>query len=223
MTDNKQNNSDKISLIWWGWGAFTVAVPLLLALVLWDKLPAQIPVHWNINGKPDSYEFKGTALVWLIGTNVLLYLLLWLVPKLDTKGNFAKFRTTYRWITLSLGTFIALITCIILIHSAGFDFNLLRVIFTLILLMLAVLGNFMGKLRPNYFVGIRTPWTLKNEDIWMKTHRMGGQLWVITGLLALVIVQVFNTPGWVVMSAILIMVLVPVVYSYLLYKKMSEQ
>lgn len=215
--DNKQNN-----LIWWAWGILTIALPVGIAVVLWDKLPAQMPVHWNIEGKPDSYASKGNAIALLVGINVFLYGLFAILPKIDPKKNFPQFKTSYRWVTFSIATLMAAITSLIVLNSAGFQFDLFKAILTLILLSLLIIGNFMGKLRPNYFVGIRTPWTIENEEVWVKTHRLGGQVWVLTALVSLVLLHTIQLPMWVFFIGVAMMVIVPLVYSYILHKQLKN-
>ncbi|WP_299457484.1 SdpI family protein [uncultured Microscilla sp.] len=217
MMDSKQH-----TLIWWVWGGLTIALPAAIAALLWSKLPAEIPIHWNIHGKPDSYAAKEVSIALFMGINIVSYGLLFLLPKIDPKKNFEQFKTAFRWVIFSSTTLIAAITSLIIIHSAGVQFHLFKAILTLILLLFLVLGNFMGKLRPNYFVGIRTPWTIENEDVWVKTHRLGGQVWVVTALISLVMLYGVQSPMWVFMTGILIMVLVPTVYSYILHKQLKE-
>lgn len=216
--ENKQNN-----LIWWVWGAATLALPLGAAALLWDKLPARMPIHWNIEGKPDGYAAKETAIALLVGINVFLYALFAVLPKIDPKKNFAQFKTSYRWIIFSIATLTATITSLVVFNSAGYQFDLFKAILTILLLALMVMGNFMGKLRPNYFVGIRTPWTIDNDDVWTKTHRLAGQIWVVTAIILLVVLYTIQLPMWVFFVGIIVMALVPTAYSYILHKQLKDQ
>lgn len=213
---------NKNHLLWWIWGILTIAIPVILAWILWEKLPIKIPVHWNFYGEADSYMPKAQAIAVFSAINVVLYALLWLLPIIDPKRNFSQFKTSYHWLTFSLATFFCGLTSIIIIHSAGTAFHLFKAIMAIVLLMFLVMGNFMGKLRPNYFVGIRTPWTIENDEVWVKTHRLAGRLWVITATIALALMATVHAPSWIFAATLLIVVFVPLIYSYIIYKQLKE-
>ncbi|OJJ19112.1 hypothetical protein BKI52_20055 [marine bacterium AO1-C] len=215
MKENKSNS------IWFIWAAITVAAPFTLAIALWNKLPAKIPVHWNIHGEADSFVPKVWAVVIFTLINLSLYGLLWL-KNIDPKKNFGQFKTAFRWITFSIATLMSLIACLTFLNSAGLAFNLFKAILTLILLMLMMVGNFMGKLRPNYFVGIRTPWTIESEEVWIKTHRLGGRLWVLGSLSVLILLYTTGLPFWMLFTLLLTALLLPALYSYILYKQIQD-
>jgi len=214
----KENTSNSI---WFIWAAITIAAPFTIAVALWDKLPAQIPIHWNIHGEADSFVPKFWAVVIFTGTNLFLYGLLWL-KHIDPKKNFEQFKTAFYWITFTIATLMSLIACLVFLNSAGMAFNLFKAILTLILLMLMIVGNFMGKLRPNYFVGIRTPWTIEDETVWIKTHRLGGRLWVLGSLSVLILLYTTSLPVWMLFVLLLTTLLLPALYSYVLYKQIQD-
>jgi uncharacterized membrane protein len=89
--------------------------------------------------------------------------------------------------------------------------------------MIALIGNYMGNIRQNYFIGIKVPWTLNNEENWNKTHRMAGKLWVVGGIAGIICIMIFKNIGFVFTGIMIPIVLIPIVYSYLLYVKMNNE
>ena len=214
-----KEKNNKSHLVWWVWGMLTLLVPLALALIFWNQMPEKIPTHWNIYGEADDYSNKTSGVIFISLLNVGLYLLFWLLPKIDPKRNFDKFNKPYRWIIFSITTFISILHCFVILQAAGFQFSMSKAMLTIILILLIIVGNFLGKLRPNYFVGIRTPWTIENETVWVKTHRLGGRIWVSVALLTLILLFVTNLSFVILIPMLIIMVVVPLVYSYILYKQ----
>jgi uncharacterized membrane protein len=106
----------------------------------------------------------------------------------------------------------------------GNDYSL-SLVFVVIGLLISVLGNFMKTVRPNYFIGIRTPWTLENAEIWDKTHRLGGKLWFVAGLLMILLAFILKDASYVLVftGLILVIALIPVGYSFILYRRISRQ
>ncbi len=215
MKEKKSNS------IWLIWAAITVLAPIILAIVLWNQLPTKIPIHWNIEGEADSFVPKIWAVVIFTLITLLLYGLLWF-KNLNPKKNYTQFKTAFRWITFSIATLMSLISCLIFLNSAGILFNLFKGIFTLLLLMPIAIGNFMGKLRPNHFIGIRNSWTLKNEEIWIKTHRLGGRIWILGSLSVLILLQATNLSFFALFGLWLVVLLSPNLYSYILHKRIQE-
>lgn len=213
---------NKNHLIWWVWGILTLLLPLALAAIFWNQMPERIPTHWNIYGEADSYSPKATGVIFISLINLGLYLLFWLLPKIDPKRNFDKFSNPYRWIIFSVTTFISILHCLVILQAAGFQFSMSRAILTIILILFIIVGNFLGKLRPNYFVGIRTPWTIENETVWVKTHRLGGKIWVSAAVIALIFLFFTNLTLVILIPMLIIMVVIPLVYSYVLYKQIQD-
>lgn len=197
-------------------------LPSLFLLVFWNKIPMQIPSHWNVEGKVDDYSSR--YFTPLLGA--IIYLLLLFVPMIDPKKrNYEFFSKAYFGIRLSL----ALLFCIIGIGSyyfaMGHAIKMDRIIITGVLVLFTIMGNFMGNIRPNWFFGIRTPWTLENETVWTKTHRLGGKLWFWGGLALLFVSFVIPEPYFaaVFMSGVFILALIPVTYSWWLYRQIKQE
>lgn len=160
-----------------------IAGLFVVAAVAWPVVPDRIPVHWNFAGNVDRYggKFEGVLAVPLMAA--AMYVLMLFLPRIDpSRANYDNFRKAYGLIRFSLLAVLAAVYGCILLVAIGrpVDINLLVPLFVGVLF--CVLGNVMGKLRPNWFVGVRTPWTLSSRASWNKTHRLAGRLFIIWGL-----------------------------------------
>ena len=164
--------------------------------LLWDKFPARIPIHWNIHGRIDGWASKPFGLLMLPVTNLFIYALLAFIQKIDPKlRNTSDDERTHalavvRIIRTAAICFFAGIFCFQMAVALGFAVPMDCFAFNGCLLFLIVAGNYFANLRPNYLVGIRTPWTLENPGTWRATHRLGGRIMVF-GSLGLIGVQFF--------------------------------
>lgn len=192
----------------------------LLAAWAWPRVPERIPVHWNASGEVDSHggRFMGLLLLPLISAG--LYFLLLVVPKLDPgKTNYEGFAKVYTIIRNTLMTFLSVVYTATTMTALGWRVDMARVITMAMGLMFMVLGNYLGKVRPNWFVGVRTPWTLSSKRSWTKTHRLSGWLFLGCGVAAFATGVV--RPQWsvfVLMGTILPSTLVAVIYSYFAWR-----
>ena len=157
------------------------------ALACLPSLPDRIPTHWNIEGEIDGWGGRATAL-WLPLAGLGLNLLFALLPKIDPRReNYARFSGAYNTFRLVFALFwmgMVLLTLYSAYRPGALEAG--RLIPAAVGLLFCVLGNYMPKFKPNYFVGIRTPWTLASETVWRRTHRLGGILWFFGGLAYLV-------------------------------------
>lgn len=201
-----------------------IAVMVVLAAVSYFYLPEQIPIHWNAEGEIDNYA--GRLFIFLpplLGIGVLL--LLKVTQRIDPKSeNYGRFQKSYDLFgVLICGLFLVLEA--VTIYSSFYpEVKLVdKVVPFSIGLMFLVIGNMMPKFRPNYFVGIKTPWTLANEEVWTKTHRMAGRLWFAGGLLiALISFVGTGTMRAVVFGVVVaVLVIIPLLYSYLEFRKQA--
>ena|SRR5215469_2046519 len=148
------------------------AAVLVATLVVYPHLPGSVPTHWNMRGEPDAYSPKWT--LFLIGPGLmagmmsLMHFLPWFSPKRFEVDNF---RSTYLQIMLIVVAMIGYFSAVILWSSVGHRFDVGRAIIGGTFLLFGSLGNLMGKVRRNFYIGVRTPWTLANERVWNTTHR----------------------------------------------------
>lgn len=201
-----------------------VLVMLLMSLYAWQRLPAdvQIPVHWNAVGEVDRYggRFEGLFLLPLItlGIAVLFYALPWLDPR---GANIRRSGKAYRILWLVMLLFFLIMHTVTLLAVLGSPINMSRVLLPALGMLFMVLGNYMGKIRRNYLMGIRTPWTLDNDVVWDRTHRLGGKLFMLSGALTL-LAGLFMPPFWgfVVLSVSMgAAVLIVLIYSYRVWRQ----
>ncbi len=201
--------------------AALLVAPFLALAFYWNDLPARVPTHWNLRGEIDGWSSKtpGVFLIPLInlGMVALLRALPWLDPKLrrsaDAQGRMLP---TLRVIRLALLALLDAIFYVQIAVSLGRNINGGRVLIACTLVFLAILGNYLGNLRPNYFAGIRTPWTLEDPETWRATHRLGGRL-IFFGSLALLVIQFFLSDtvfGWVFAFALVLLVVWGIFYSW---------
>ena len=217
----KQINLKKEALIW-----MILLVPFVYALIIWNKIPDQVPTHFNIKGEPDDYSGKAVALLLLPIMNVFIYFVLRFIPRIDPrKKNYETFGSSYQNIRLLIHVFfIGVFIFITETTSSGQPLQL-NAFLSGMLLFFALLGNYMRTVRSNFFVGIRTPWTLSNDIVWRKTHELGGKIWFYSGLvLAIVVFFLPQNAAAIVMGAgIFLMAIIPVVYSYIEYRKITGE
>jgi uncharacterized membrane protein len=198
-----------------------IAAMLVVAALCWSHVPDQIPVHWNWEGKVDRYGGKFTGLVVLPLVTLGLYSLLLVLPLLDPgRANYRTFAGAFNAIRFTLTLFLSSIYTVSVLVALGYHVNMNTVVGLGLGVLFIVLGNVMGKIRPNWFVGVRTPWTLSSKLSWTKTHRLAGWLFIVMGLLAVAwaVLQTF----WMLCLMIGVDVscgLVIAAYSYLVYRK----
>ncbi|MFI5219252.1 MAG: SdpI family protein [Bacteroidia bacterium] len=206
---------------------FLVSIlPLFYLAYQWNNLPDTVPTHFNMKGEPDDFGSKNKFAVFIVTFNICFYLLMLVIPKIDPKKKFIQFMQTYNRIRLVMAVFMCAISYLI-INSAvsGTTQNTNSWIFLLTSLFLAILGNYMGMIKPNYFIGIRTPWTLENETVWRKTHRLGGKLffWIGIAGFALAVILPMQKYTTVFIGLTITAVLISVVYSYVAYRNLNAE
>jgi len=199
-----------------------VALPYVYLTTIWSKLPEQVPTHFNIEGVANGWSSKTTLLFIPAALGIGIYFLMLIIPVLDPKKKIQQMGGKYYSLRFILTIFFSLLaTYFLYIINTGSLKNP-NMLFALIGTLLAMLGNYFQTLRPNYFIGIRTPWTLENEQVWKNTHRLGGRLWIVGGVLIATLAffinnnYLFSIIFGVIISLI---VIIPVVYSYTEFKK----
>jgi uncharacterized membrane protein len=154
-----------------------------LAAYLYSSIPEAMPVHWNVDGEIDGYapRFRGIATVLLLPVGV--FALLRVLPSISPIGfRIDRFRNVFDIIVLTIMLALCGIGALVLLAAAGSDVPAGTLRPLIIGGIFVVIGNFLGKVRRNFFVGIRTPWTLASDEVWVRTHRLGGWLFVLAGI-----------------------------------------
>ncbi|GAW91806.1 SdpI family protein [Calderihabitans maritimus] len=196
----------------------------LLGLALYPQLPDLVPSHWNWKGQVDGYMSKTFTIVLFPLLMLGTYLLMTYLPAVDPgKANYPKFRRFYEMFRFILVLFFMVIYFLVLAAGMGYNPAISLWVPLMISLMFIVTGNYLSKVRHNYFFGIRTPWTLADETVWRKTHRAAGMAFVlagIIGLLSLLLPGIFKM--LVFLGALVAAVLYSIIYSYLVYRGLYE-
>lgn len=226
MKDNKvmETNNQKQSLPYKVISGIFVVINLIVAFLVYPKLPEQVPNHWNFAGEIDGYagSFQGAFFLPLLILG--LYIMFWIIPLIDPKrANYLKMGKVFWIVSTALIIFCSLLYYATLGVALGYFETLPRWYFAGIGVLFILLGNYFGKIKFNYTFGIRTPWTLANEEVWLKTHRFAGPLWVVGG--ALFCLVGFLPPSFtaVIFGIVLcIIAVIPMVYSYLLFRKLEQ-
>jgi uncharacterized membrane protein len=164
-----------------------VVASFIVGLMALPFLPEQVPSHWNIAGEVDGYSspFWGAFGLPLLGLAIAL--ILPQLPKIDPRReNYEQFRGTYDLTINVLLIFFSSLHLLTILFAFGVPIDLGRLVIIGMGLMFAMIGNELGRVQPNYFMGIRTPWTLADETVWRRTHRVGGRMLTAAGLIAAV-------------------------------------
>lgn len=185
-------------------------LPLILGLILWPKLPDTMPTHFGFDGEANGWSSKVTAVV---GIPLFILIIQWICvfavlndPKNQKIGN--KVVNLVFWIC----PLCSLICCFgAYSYSLGWNINVTDYVMFLLGAIFIIIGNYLPKCRQNYTVGIKLPWTLDDEENWNHTHRLAGKLWIAGGLV--MIVNVFLRINWITFAVIVLMTVIPAVYS----------
>lgn len=191
-------------------------LPIVAGLILWDKLPEQVPVHFNAQGAADGYSSKAFAVfffpLFMSGMQWLCALLTDLDPKM--KNISQKSIDLVLWIIPAISL---LLNTIVYAFALGKEFNIITPLMLFFGLLFVIVGNYMPKMSQNYTMGIKIPWTLNSEANWNYTHRLAGKVWVGGGFL--IITTSFLNLVWLFSAIMIIMIVIPISGSYICYKK----
>jgi len=203
-----------------------VLTPFAVLGALWNKLPARIPMHWNIRAEVDRWSSNRLELLILplftVAVVALCHVVSWLDPKLRRNlENTDRMKRVLQIFGVAFAGLFNVVFAVQLSVALGYQIPGGQIIMACILLLLAILGNYLPNLRPNYFIGIRTPWTLENRETWRATHRVGGKL-MFFGALLLLVLEFLLEPSvfaFLFLSSILLLVVWAFLYSYRHFRK----
>ncbi|MFH1073137.1 MAG: DUF1648 domain-containing protein [Nanoarchaeota archaeon] len=201
-----------------------IILSLIIGIALYPSLPDQMASHWNARGQVDGSmpRFWGVFLMPIISISMLILFLL--IPKIDPlKKNVQKFRKYFDSFILMIIAFLFYIYALTLIWNLGTTFNMSVLIIPGIALLFFTAGVLVSHAERNWFIGIRTPWTLSNDVVWKKTHKVGGVLFKIAALLALVGIFFPRYALFFVIIPVLGMVVFTLVYSYVVYRQVEKK
>lgn len=188
---------------------------------LWQGLPEQVPIHWNAKGEIDQYGSKETLILLPVLLPLLTYLIFLAVPFIDPKKKVLKMGAKYHQLKNVLVMFSSLLSVFILYLTKNESAADLSFLLVIVGLLYAASGNYFKTLQPNYFIGIRTPWTLESEEVWKKTHQLSGVIWFVGGILLALSGFLFPAEFMfdILIAITVILIAIPVIYSFVIYKK----
>lgn len=198
-----------------------ILLPYIAAPFIWDQLPDQIPMQYNMQGEPSNYTDTTSIYLWFPLAGLFIYLVILLAPYIDPKKRIKTDQKPLPILRLVLPLFVNGLFILLILASIRPGFNMNFLVYMVITILLLIIGNYLPTIKPNYFIGLRTPWTLEDPDIWKQTHRMGSKLWIVTTLVMLLTSFFVSTPayGYIFFTGIMIMAVLPVIYSYYLFYK----
>ena len=201
-----------------------VLLPFIYLAYLWNSLPEKVPMHWNYKGEIDDWGTKYSLLGLIFLLPVLTYVLMLVIPKINPKKRIELMGGKYYQIKFVLVGFMSVLAIYIIHSSNSQTLSSPSIVLVLIGLLFMALGNYFKVIKQNYFLGIKTPWTLVSEEVWKLTHILAGKLWIVGGLLivifSLVIPEDINFYLFIIITAII--TIVPIVYSYLIFRKLKK-
>lgn len=201
-------------------GLLVVALAAGFSVWAYPHLPAEVATHFDLEGQPNGWSSRLFAAVFAPALGVVLALVFTVLPRIDPRAaNYAKFGPTYWTIANAVLLLLAAVHVFTLGKALGWTIDMSRVASLAIGGLLVVLGNLMTRIRPNWFMGIRTPWTLSSDTVWRKTHRFGGAAFVIAGLC--IVATALLKASWALygaMGLLAVAALGSVVYSFVIWK-----
>lgn len=200
--------------------SIVILLPVLAGLILWNQLPDQMPTHWNSAGEIDGWSSKAFAVfalpLILLAAQWFCILATFADPKRAVHAE--KILHLVFWIMPILSV---VLHCVTYGAALGMEVRMERIMPLIMGLLFTIIGNYLPKCKQNYTIGIKLPWTLNNEENWNKTHRLAGRLWVVCGMV--IMLTSFLGGFWLMFAVVLLMVFVPVIYSYLLHRRAEKE
>ena len=191
-------------------------IPIIVGLLIWDKLPDTIATHFGMDGTPNGWSSKAFTVfgipLFLTFGHLLCIGITSQDPKYDNMSD--KLFGLVLWMIPAI-SILLMVTCYG--YSLGWELNMSKYGCVILGVMFMIIGNYLPKCKQNYTIGIKIPWTLNSEENWNKTHRFAGWLWTICGLV--IMLTGFFGGFWIFFGVVLLMVFAPFIYSYLLHRK----
>ena len=207
-----------------------VLLGVMLALSLWGAFAlapdVRVPIHWDWRLRPDRWAGKTELLVFAPAMSAFLAVVFALAPRLDPRRkNLLRSFAAYRTVWLAMASLFAILHVSIVGTAAGWPIRTETALPFALAFMLVAMGNVMGKVRSNHVLGVRTPWTLANEQVWSRTHRATGRLFVLVGLAGFVaaLVGSIQLATWLLVAGAVVTALFAVVHSYVVWRRIARE
>ncbi len=201
-----------------------VLLPFLYLGYIWNQLPDKVPMHWNIKGEIDRYGEKIELLIIPFLLPLLTYIMFLIIPKIDPKNKLNSMGNKLQSIKFLMTIIMSALALFIIYASKNESLANPNYLVLLTGCLYIILGNYFKTIKANYFIGIKTPWTLESESVWKQTHKLGGIMWFIGGIIlvitSLTLATKLNFTILLIITGII--TIIPTVYSYLLFKKEKQ-
>ena len=196
-----------------------IILTFIIGLQVYPSLPDQIATHWNAQGEADAWGSKNFTVFFFPLLTVGMYLLMTFIPLLDPfRKKYQSFEMPYYWIKTSLIVFMLVLYLYTLL---GTSLNIIYLIVPMLSLLWIIIGFFLPRIKRNYFIGIRTAWTIHSEETWDKTHKLAGKAYITAGIISLLGMFFKEHVFTIFITTIIVASLIPVVYSYFVFKKIG--
>ncbi len=200
-----------------------ILLSFIVGAYFYSSMPEMMPSHWNAQGEIDGYMDKFWGLFLLPMISVGLFVLFIYLPKIEPrKANIEVFKEYYQGIILVTVGFLFYIYVLTILSALGYYFNMIQMMAPAFAAIFFFMGVVLEKTKSNFFVGIRTPWTISDERVWEKTHKVGGKLFKASGIIALFGIFFKDIAFLLVIAPIIAVSIYAVLYSYLEYKKLHK-
>jgi len=197
-----------------------ILISFAIGIYLYTQVPESLASHWNEKGQVNAYMPKFWGLFLMPIISVALFLLFIAIPKIDPlKQNIAKFRKHFDRFVILVMLFLFYIYLLTIFWNLGFSFNLIRALVPAFAILIYYVGVLLENTKRNWFIGIRTPWTMSSDKVWEKTHKLGGKLFKITGGVSLFGIVFAGFAFYLIVLLIFAVVIYVVAYSYFEFKK----
>ena len=202
-----------------------VLMPFVYLAFIWNTLPNKVPTHWNYKGEVDHWGDKFSLIGMLFMLPVLVYIILLVAPKIDPKKRIALMGGKYYQLKFILVLIMSMLALFILYIAKNQSVSNPNLNLAFVGIFVLALGNYFKVVQPNYFIGIRTPWTLENNEVWKLTHFFASKLWFVGGLLIILITLTFPEQFviYAFASVFGVILIVPMVYSYIKFKELEKK
>jgi uncharacterized membrane protein len=200
-----------------------IAIAFIAGILLYNQMPDPMPSHWDAQGNVNGFmdKFWGVFLMPLITIGMVLLFLA--IPEIDPlKTNIATFRDLYNLFIVLIVGFMLYTYALTLLWALNYQFNMTTMILPPVGLIFIAAGYMMGKSKRNFFIGIRTPWTLSSDNVWNKTHQLGKWIFIGAGIATILCTFLGEIGFWFMMTVLILAAFVPIVYSYILWQKESK-
>lgn len=210
------------------WVIAMIAIVIAMFIVggaMFSQMPAQMASHWNSAGEADGTitRFWGVFLFPIISLGLLGLFLS--IPRIDPlRANIRKFQIYYYGFIVVFLVYFLYVYVLTLLWNLDLHFDMTRALMPAIGILFIIVGLMMLKAKRNYFIGIRTPWTLSSDEVWERTHKLGGRLFITAGIITTILAAFLSEIAiWVMLGMVLAAAIISVVYSYAIFRRLEKE